>query len=61
MEFTVAVWGWFPENEHEFGGSPELDDVITVTADSEREAVNEACAQFDADHCFEHVEGEVRS
>ncbi len=59
MEFTVNVWGWFPENEHEFGGSPEHDGRITITAASEEEAIKLACDRFDAEHGFEHIEGRV--
>ncbi len=60
MEFDVTVWGWFPENEYASGGSPERDDIITVTAINAEKAVPLACAQFDAEHGFEVVCGEIR-
>jgi len=59
-EFTVMVWGWFPENEFEFGGSPELDDVITVIAINEADAIEEACDRFQDEHSFTSVTGEIR-
>jgi len=59
-EFTVMVWGWFPENEFEFGGSPELDDCITITAINETDAIEMACDQFQNEHSFTSVQGEIR-
>jgi hypothetical protein len=59
IEFTVNVWGWLPENEHEFGGSPEMDDRITVEAISEERALKLACTMFGAKHGFVVVEGEI--
>lgn len=59
MEFDVIVWGWFPENEHKFGGSPEMDDVITVTAANPKEAVVKARAQFKDEHGFDVVMAEL--
>lgn len=61
MEFDVNVWGWFPENEYEYGGSPEHDAHITVTAETPEAAVELACNKFDAEHSFEHVKGEIRA
>jgi hypothetical protein len=61
LDFMVMVWGWFPENEHNFGGSPEKDDILFVEAINESSAIKLACARFDAMHGFEHVEGEVRA
>ena len=59
-EYTVMVWGWFPENEFEFGGSPELDDVITITAANEVDAIDAACDKFQDQHGFTSVKGEIR-
>ena len=59
MEFDVAVWGWFPGNDYASGGSPDLDDTITVTAISEEKGIALACAQFDAEHGFDVVCGEI--
>jgi hypothetical protein len=60
MEFNVAVWGWFPENEFECGGSPELDSVITVNARTPELAIDIARDQFQAEHSFTSVTGEIR-
>lgn len=59
-EFTVAVWGWHTDNEFEYGGSPEMDELITVTAINENEALEQACNQFQDQHSFEIVQGEIR-
>jgi len=60
MEYTVMVWGWFPENGYDCGGSPEHDRDIDVDADSEEEAIEKACALFDGEYGFEVVKGEIK-
>lgn len=49
-EYRVNLWGWIPENEYRYGGSPEYADVMFVSARSAREAMGAAEAQFRAQH-----------
>jgi len=59
-EYTVMVWAWLPENQRQYGGSPEFAEPVDVEARSEESAIKLALAMFDATRGpFTDLEGEV--